>query len=231
MNILVRPARPIPPLENGDRLTREEFERRYEAMPDVRAELVEGVVYMSSPVSHEFHGGPHADLMTWAGVYKASTPGTSAADNTTVRLDLDNEPQPDVLLFVRPDHGGRVALTDGYVHGAPELVAEVSASTASLDLGMKLNVYRRNQVAEYVVWRVYDDALDWFVLRAGQFVPLAPDPADGLLKSETFPGLWLDPAALLRRDLAAVLAALTRGLATPDHAAFAARLAAARRTP
>ena len=41
----------ILPLEHGDHLTREEFERRYEAMPHVRkAELIEGVVYMPSPV-------------------------------------------------------------------------------------------------------------------------------------------------------------------------------------
>jgi Uma2 family endonuclease len=221
-----------PPLQSGDRLTPAEFLRRYRAMPHVKkAELIEGEVYMASPVSHEFHGGPHIDVATWLGVYKASTPGTDAGDNSTVRLDRKNVPQPDALLFVRPDHGGRVTKDKkGYIVGAPDLVFEVSASTASIDLGKRLTAYRRSGVAEYVVWRVYDAAVDWFVLRGGQFVPLAPDPADGLLKSETFPGLWLDPAALLRRDLAAVLAALARGLATPDHAAFAARLAAARQT-
>jgi hypothetical protein len=89
-------------------------------------------------------------------------------------------------------------------------------------------VYRRNQVSEYVVWRVYDEAIDWFVYRAGEFVSAEPDPADGLFKSTAFPGLWLDPAALIRRDLAAVLAALTRGLASPEHAAFVRQLAARR---
>jgi len=229
MSAPTRPARKIPPLQSGDRLTRDEFERRYHAMPGVKkAELIEGEVYIPSPVSHEFHGGPHTDATSWLGVYRASTPGVDAGDNSTVRLDTDNEPQPDVLLFIQPDRAGRVTLDDGYITGAPELVFEVSASTASLDLGKKLNVYRRNQVSEYVVWRVYDDAIDWFVLRDAQFDRLAPDPADGLYKSETFPGLWLDAAALARRDLAAVLAALARGLASPEHAAFASALAARR---
>ena len=223
------PTRTIPPLENGDRLTRDEFERRYHAMPGVKkAELVEGEVYMPSPVSVEYHGEPHIDIATWAGVYKAGTPGVGAGDNATVRLDVDNEPQPDLLLFVRPTHGGRVEIdADGYINGAPELVAEVSASSASIDLGKKLAAYRRNEVLEYLVVRVYDDAIDWFVFDRGQFVPLDPDPADGLLKSRAFPGLWLDGPALLRRDLAAVLAGLTRGLASPEHAAFVEKLRAA----
>jgi Uma2 family endonuclease len=231
MNIPLRPT--PPPLEPGDRLTRDEFERRYQAMPHVKkAELIEGEVFMSSPVSWEFHGSPHIDIAGWLAVYKASTPGTDVGDNSTVRLDTDNEPQPDAALIIRPEHGGRVTFDeDGYLSGSPDLVAEVSASTASIDLNRKLNVYRRNQVSEYVVWRVYDSAVDWFVFRAGQFTPLTSDPADGLLKSETFPGLWLDAAALVRRDLAAVLAALTRGLASPVHASFAQHLAARRPTP
>ena len=231
MNIPLNKVTVVPPLQNGDRLTRDEFERRYQAMPHVRkAELIEGEVYiMPSPVSHEFHGGPHIDAAAWVGVYRSSTPGTDAGDNTTVRLDVDNEPQPDVALFVRPEYGGRVTIDDdGYINGSPELIVEVSASRASIDLGKRLNVYRRNQVSEYVVWRVYDEQVDWFVFQAGQFVPHAPDPADGLLKSVTFPGLWLDPTALVRRDLAAVLAALARGLASPEHTAFVQQLAARR---
>ena len=83
----------IPPLENGDRLTRPEFERRYEAMPHLKkAELIEGVVYVPSPVRYEGHGRQHSALNTWLGVYMASTPGIGIGDNTTVRLDLDNEP-------------------------------------------------------------------------------------------------------------------------------------------
>jgi len=216
---------PIPPLEPGDRLTRPEFERRYTAMPHLhKAELIEGVVYMPSPVRYRRHGRPHAHLMGWLVHYEAGTPGVGAADNSTARLDLDNEPQPDAMLLIDPERGGQAHISaDDYVEAAPEFVAEVASSSVSVDLNTKLHVYRRNGVREYVVWRVLDQAVDWFVLRAGQYERLAPD-ADGLLRGETFPGLWLDVAALLRGDVAGVLAAVQRGLASPEHHAFVARL-------
>jgi Uma2 family endonuclease len=163
----------------------------------------------------------------WLVSYIVATPGVEAADNTTVRLDLENESQPDVILFVDPKRGGQAKVTaDGYIEGAPELVLEVSSSIVSIDLHEKLRVYRRNQVREYVVWRVLDRAIDWFILRHGEYVKLAPNAA-GLYQSEIFAGLWLDAAALIAADLGRVLAALQQGLATPEHAAFAAKLAAA----
>ena len=234
MAVLTRRSRPtdpteppdgIPPLENGDRLSRAEFERRYDAMPELkRAELIEGEVYVSSPVRVQRHGEPHIQLATWIGTYTAGTPGLLAADNTTIRLDLDNEPQPDVFLMIRPEYGGQARISeDDYVEYAPELVAEVAASSVSIDLGKKLHVYRRNSVREYIVWRMREREVNWFVLREGRYEPLAPG-ADGLLRSEVFPGLWLDPAALLRGDLATVLAVVRQGVDSPEHAAFAARL-------
>src|SRR5262252_874759 len=188
----------VPRLCAGDRLSREEFERRYNAMPECKkAELVEGVVYMPSPVSTSRHGEPHAMLMTWLGHYVAATPGVRCADNATVRLDLDNEPQPDGLLRRLPEHGGRAHLSaEGYVEGPPELVVEVAASSASYDLHDKLRAYRRNGVPEYLVWRTDDAAVDWFVLRAGVYERL-PAGADGVLRSPLFAGLWLDVPALL----------------------------------
>jgi Uma2 family endonuclease len=215
----------IPPLENGDTLTRAEFERRYEAMPHLKkAELIEGVVYVPSPVRHRYHGHQHTHLIGWLAQYEANTPGVEASDNVTVRLDLDNEPQPDALLFIDPACGGQARIdADGYIEDAPELVAEVAASTVSYDLHAKLRVYRRNGVREYIVWRVLDREIDWFVLRAGQYERLSLD-AEGLYRSEVFPGLWLDSAALLRGDLATVLAVVQRGLASPEHAAFVSRL-------
>jgi hypothetical protein len=216
---------PVPPLEPGDHLTREEFERRYDAMPQVKkAELIEGVVYMPSPVRFRRHGGPHLRLATWLGVYEAHTPGVEAADNSTVRLDLDNEPQPDALMIVLPTHGGQALISaDDYIERGPELVGEVAASSASFDLHTKLRVYRRNHVQEYVVWRVLDEAIDWFVLRQSQYERLPLSPA-GYYQSEVFPGLWLDPTALARSDLATVLQVLQQGIASPEHAAFVARL-------
>jgi Uma2 family endonuclease len=215
----------VPPLENGDVLTRAEFERRYEAMPHLKkAELIEGVVYVPSPVRHRYHGHQHTHLISWFGYYEAHTPGVEASDNVTVRLDLDNEPQPDALLFIDPTCGGQARIdADGYIEDAPELVAEVASSSASYDLHAKLRVYRRNGVREYIVWRVLEREIDWFVLRAGQYERLSLG-AEGLYCSEVFPGLWLDPAALLRGDLATVLAVVQRGLASPEHAAFAVRL-------
>ena len=215
----------IPPLENGDSLTRAEFERRYEAMPNLKkAELIEGEVYMPSPVRQARHSHPHTRLVTWLGNYETDTPGVEAGDNGSIRLDLDNEPQPDAFLFIRTERGGQVRLSDDdYVEGAPELVAEIAASSASIDLGKKFHVYRRNGVREYIVWRVLDRQVDWYVNRDGRFEPVHP-PADGILRSEVFPGLWLDAAALAGHDRKAVQAALQRGLDSPEHAEFVARL-------
>ncbi len=217
----------IPPLENGDHLTRDEFERRYQAMPGVKkAELLEGIVYMPSPVHFRGHSRPHQDINAWIAVYRAATPGLLSGTDGSVRLDVDNEPQPDVFLFLPKSAGGRAEVdADDYVAGAPELVVEVAASTTSRDLHVKRHVYRRNGVREYLVWRVREQAVDWLVLRGGEFVPMDPGP-DGIHRSEVFPGLWLDTAALLQGDLAGVLRVLHQGLASPEHADFAARLAA-----
>jgi len=219
----------VRPLQPGDRLTRAEFERRYAAMPQVKkAELIEGVVYMPSPVSTRDHGAPHSDLMIWLGLYRVRTPGLQSADNATIRLDLDNEPQPDAFLRISAGAGGSSHLDDdGYVTGPPELVAEVAASSASYDLHDKLNAFRRNGVREYVVWRTLDRAIDWFVLRDGRYERLALD--GDVYKSEAFPGLWLDAKALLTGDMPRVLAALNEGLATPPYQSFAERLASAAR--
>lgn len=223
--ILAEPiAESIPPLETGDRLTREEFERRYRAMPYLKkAELIEGVVHMPSPVSLQRHGLPHLDLVTWLGTYRVFTPGVLAGDNSTVRLDLDNEPQPDGILFIDPKLGGQTHIdSEGYVVGAPEMAVEVASTSASIDLGIKLHVYRRNQVREYVVWRVLDRIIDWFILRGGQYEQLTA--VEGIHCSETFPGLWLDPAALVAGNLPRVHQVLQQGLTSAEHAAFLDRL-------
>ena len=219
----ISPILTIPPLENGDKLTRHEFERRYHAMPNLKkAELIEGVVYMASPVRAKQHGKPHARIMGWLGTYEAATPGVEALDNTTVLLDTDNEPQPDALL--RIETGGQSRINkDDYVEGAPELIVEIAASSASYDLHEKLKVYRRNQVQEYLIWRVYDHQFDWFRLQQGEYIQLQPN-ADNIICSQIFPGLWLDKIALLGGDLGKVLAVLQQGLASPEHENFISRL-------
>lgn len=178
---------------------------------------------MPSPVSAKSHGAPHADLVTWLGVYRSHTPGTELADNATVRLDWDNEPQPDTLLRILPACGGQSRDEDGYVTSAPEWIGEVAASSVSYDLHDKKEAYRRNGVREYVVWRVEDRAIEWFVLRGGQYEPL-PRTDDGVCRSEIFPGLWLDTEALLAGDMQRVLAVLQQGIDSPEHTEFVTAL-------
>jgi len=212
-----------PLLEPGDRLSRDEFERRYERMPNLKkAELIEGIVYMPSPLRLRKHGKPHNQLGTWLGVYASETAGVECADNSTVRLDLDNEPQPDLLMFKTPESGGQARISeDDYLEGAPELAVEIVASSSAYDLHQKKGAYRRNGVKEYLAWVTGERRLVWWELREGEYKELVPD-ADGQLKSRIFPGLWLDTAALLRGDMKAVLATLRRGLPSAEHRSFAA---------
>ncbi|MEX2171812.1 MAG: Uma2 family endonuclease [Pirellulales bacterium] len=223
---IVNTPAPIRPLEPGDRLTRAEFERRYEAMPDVKkAELIEGVVHMPSPVRTPQHAEPDSNLAGWLFTYKLHTPGLMSPSNPTVRLDLDNDPQPDNVLMIDPAHSGQAKLdAQGYIEGAPELVAEIASSSVSIDLHKKFRIYRRSGVREYVVWRVLDRAVDWFVLRDSQYVPLTAGD-DDIVRSEVFPGLWLNVPAMLDGKLGEVLATLQQGLATPEHQKFVADLA------
>ncbi len=212
-------------LENGDRLPRCEFERRYAARPEIKkAELIEGVVHMTLPVSLA-HSGPHAMIQTVVLHYCAFTPGVRGEDNATVRLDLDNELQPDVLLRIAPEAGGRSQPTDdGYLQGAPELVIEVAAGSASVDLHDKLRAYRRNGVQEYVVWRVFDQRIDYFELADDDYHPLSPDDR-GIVHSRVFPGLRMAIDALLGDQLAEALAELDKGVGSVEHRRFVAELA------
>lgn len=197
----------LPPyLQSGDRLTRLEFERRYGAMPrQKKAELIEGVVYMSSPVSAQ-HATPHAFCMGWLAVYAAITSGVGIMDNATVRLDPDNEVQPDALLWRDVAQDGQAHIeADGYLAGAPELVVEIALSSAAYDLYDKMHVYRRAGVQEYVVWQIHEERIDWFHLHEGRYLPLDAEP-DGLLHSRVMPGLVLDAQAMLEGRLGAVLA-------------------------
>ena len=211
----------VPPLQSGDRLSRAEFERRYRLHPEIKkAELIEGEVYVASAVQFKRHGYPHFNMIGWLGSYCAATPFVSGADNATVRLDLENEPQPDVLLRLDEEVGGRSWITeDDYLEGSLELVVEIAASSASYDLGKKKRVYARNGVQEYIVFVAYEKQVYWFALGEEGYEALAPDE-NGMIRSQIFPGLWLQAEVLRTDNLAQVLNGLQAGLASPEHAAF-----------
>jgi Uma2 family endonuclease len=221
----------LEPLENGECLTAPEFLRRFEAMPKLKkAELIEGIVYMPSPVRSDAHAEPDNLIQTWLGTYAAATPGVKANTNGTVILDFENTPQPDALVRILPECGGLSRLDEkGYLVGPPELIVEIAASSTSIDLHDKLRAYRRNGVGEYLVWRTLDDAVDWFVLADGDYQRQAPD-RKLQLRSVTLPGLVLNVPALLAQDGAAVLATLNAALKQPAHRTFVAKLAAGRST-
>jgi Uma2 family endonuclease len=222
---LYSPGDPVPILESGDRMTQAEFHRLYEQMPeDFRAELIGGVVYVSSPMKRR-HGKFHLPAATLVTMYESATPGVEACDNATVILDEGDEPQPDLLLRVLPEYGGQSRTTsDDYVDGAPELHWEIAASSKSLDLHGKRERYAAAGVKEYLVLNLQDKCLHWFDLTTN--TELKPD-ADGIYRIRTFSGLWIDGPALITRDLPKLLAVLEQGLASPEHTVFVAKLAAA----
>jgi Uma2 family endonuclease len=210
-----------PPLREGDRLGSAEFERRFHAMPTLKkAELIDGVVAMPSPIHFQQHTRPQALMVHWLMHYAATTPNVLAGGDTTLRLDARNVVQPDALLMIDPARGGRCRIAaDDYLEGPPELVVEVAATTLLNDQHRKRAVYERLGVREYLLWRVADQAIDWWVWRDGAFVALDADAA-GVIRSEVFPGLWLDTVSMIRLQTADVVRTLQLGLTDPSHEAF-----------
>lgn len=205
------PSRPaIPHLMNGDHLTSPEFLRRYEAMPDLKkAELIEGTVYMPPPVSADSHGEPDTILQFWLNSYVLEHPELRCYGNSTLLLDTDNTPQPDIILCSAPRKGGRVWLNEkSWLCGAPELVCEVAASSASIDLHHKLHAYRRNGIQEYLVWTTQEKRVRWFQLVQGDYREMKERA--GRLESIVFPGLVLEVKALLKLDRRQLVAALQK---------------------
>ena len=205
-----RSKSPPPPLENGDSLTLTEFLRRYETMHDCKkAELIEGITHMPSPVRIDQHAKPDGLVHGWLFTF-AIEHNLEFYPNATLLLDTENSFQPDAILCSKPHKGGRVWLNaKGYLCGAPELIVEVAASTASIDLRSKLRVYRRAGVTEYIVWRTQDHEIDWFVLDQDEYIKLSPERG-GKLRSKIFPKLLLDVNAMLALDGAKVIATLKR---------------------
>jgi hypothetical protein len=220
-------AQQVPPLVAGDRLTRDEFLRRWEAHPEIKkAELIGGMVYMASPVSVE-HGDKEGQTGGWLQVYSAHTPGTASGHNSTAFL-LEDAPQADVNLRILPEYGGKSWIEGEYLHGSPELFSEVCRSSAAYDLHQKLDLFEEARIPEYIAVLLYEQEIRWHRLVRGKYKLLAPD-ADGIWRSRIFPGLWLDGKALLEGNMRQVLAKLQEGLDSPEHQAFVEKLARARR--
>lgn len=216
-----------PRLLAGERLDRRTFHERYlESPEDFRAELIGGVVYLP-PGNTCSHGRTTAQLLAWLGQYSMATPGTEGLGRTTILLGPDSEPEPDGTLLVLPSHGGQTREEEDLLCGPPELVLEVGDQTEDLDLSLKKQDYESAGVREYLVVALRRQAVHWFQLRDGRFTSLSPDSA-GVLRSQTFAGLWLDPVAILAADRERMNIVAAAGLASPEHAAFVARLAAHR---
>lgn len=213
----------FPLLETGYHLDADEFHRRYKLMPEgVRAELIEGIVYMASPVTVK-HSQPHSSLTGLCWFYTAQTPGIVSELSATVKLGPKNEFQPDGLLYYPECFGGTARIKDDYIEGAPEFVFEVSNSTTAMDLHEKFDVYLRAGVREYLVWQVALKRADWFIRRESGFETLSPEQ-NGVLESVAFPGLWLNVPALLDKDQTKLLQTIQAGTASAEHAEFVKRL-------
>ena len=200
---------PPPSLENGDHLSAVEFMRRYESMPSTRKiQLIEGIVFMPSPVRAKSHGAPDNVVQFWLASYAMNHPELEAYANTSILLDAENSLQPDAMLCTQPAEGARTHLDEkGYLCGSPELVCEITASSASVDLHAKYRAYRRAGVAEYLVWLTEEKRVRWFQLVDGDY--LEAKERHGKLHSQIFPGLTLDVKALLKLDRKKVIAALS----------------------
>jgi Uma2 family endonuclease len=225
-------TRTLPRLENGEHLDQQTFHARYAAMPKtVKAELIGGRVYLMASPLHPLHGEHHSRLMGWLEVYLANTRGTNVFDNTSAILGKDSEPQPDGCLFIRPEFGGQARFDpEGWLVGTPELIVEIASSSESYDLYEKREDYERYGVREYIGYAARQQRVYWWVRRGERYEELEAG-ADGVFRSETFPGLWLDTAALVQADAGKMHDVLRQGLATQEHAAFVAKLEAARKSP
>lgn len=188
----------------------------------VRAELVEGVVIVPSPTSAD-HSEVDLLASAWIANFSISTPGTEGHSNFTDILGAASEPQPDMALLIKPSHGGQTRRLGRYIAGPPELILEVAFSSEAYDLHSKRRDYERAGVREYVVVLLRERRVMWFILRDGRFDSISSDD-DGLFRSTVFPGLWLDPMALLALDGAKVMEVLRRGLQDPAHSEFVRQL-------
>ncbi len=218
-------ATKAPLLEEGMRLDAIEFHRRYSQLPNLhKAELIEGVVHMPSP-THFKHVIGHASLSGWVINYATDTPDVIAGANGSLRLDMDNEVQPDALMLIYP--GGPAAILadpeDDIIRSSPELAIEISVSSRVRDRIKKYRVYEATGIQEYLIWQVKEKVVEWFRLVDGKYLAFEPD-SNGIIRSVVFPGLWLDTHALVVGNQAQVRTILNQGMASKEYKEFVRRL-------
>jgi len=174
----------------------------------------------SRPSADHCRGGSNFHFVL--SYYAVHTPGIQCLANPTWII-LGNAVQPDVTLHIRAEFGGRTTDVKGYASGAPELAVEISKSTRSYDLGLNLALYQRAGVPEYVAALVQERRIEWRLLEEGSY-QLMPPPADGIYRSQIFPGLWLDSSAFWRNDTTALIELLEQGLRSEEYDAFVEKL-------
>ncbi len=195
-------------------------------MPDLKfAELIDGIVHMPSPLS-DIHSDFHIRVSLWLGYYLMATPGCALRSSGTWLMSKDSVPQPDLALRILAERGGQSRLEGEYPAGAPELIVEVSHTTSSRDSGVKLRLYERSGVREYLMVRPKKKQVIWRELVEGAYREMVAGQ-DGILRSRVFPGLWLDTAALWNGDFAGLSAAVQQGVASAEHAEFLRKLGSA----
>lgn len=195
-------------LHSGDRMSRDEFLRRWERIPEIkRAELIDGVVYLASPVS-ELHSDYEQLFNRWLSHYQERTEGLKVMPAATFLL-AGSSPQPDLAL-IRLSGSSRSGKK--FREGPPELVVEIAYSSLAYDLGPKLELYRRGGVAEYITVLLEEKKVQWRVLENRRYHALRP--SGGYLKSRAYPGLWLDPKAVFPPRIRELLASVEAGLAS-----------------
>jgi Uma2 family endonuclease len=203
------------PLITGIRLSREEFLRRWESLPELKkAELIEGIVFVPSPVGRR-HSFFDTKLSAWLFLYAAHTPWTEAGSDATCDL-IGSMPQPDSFLLIL---GGNETHEKKFVDVAPELVVEICDTSTDYDYGPKLDLYRRAGVKEYITVDTMHGWLVWRILIDGDYKHLAAGD-EGVLRSPTFPGLWLNPEHVWLADSIPMIELLQQGIASPEHSAF-----------
>ena len=195
-------------LHNGDRMSREEFLRRWEQIPELKqAELIKEVVYLASPVSTA-RGSYDILLGSWLSFYAyASGQDLLITGNTTLLLD-DRSFQPDIAVVKRRQGLAKTP----YLEQLPDLVVEISYSSQSYDLGPKLAAYRSAGIRDYITVLLREQRVEWRVLSGSRYRVLNASK-DGILRSVNFPGLWLDTNALFPHDRQRLFGAIHSGLA------------------